>query len=335
MSALKTTFSSMAVAALLCFGPASASAADFTMIMNDYGTAGQMKGQTFAHLKNAIESSLGDRMEVQLYHNGTLYTEKTEVQALQLNAIQMIAPTPAGFTNIFPKLNVMELPYIFPEPAAVLEAFGDPLLNDLIFKELHDKNIKVVGLWMHGPREIASNKPYLTPADIAGVKIRVQPAPVYAATFKAFGATPLSMSWSEVQTSLEQGIIDGLESPYNSFASSKIYEAAPVFSEINYVLSFYLVAINNAWFEGLPADVQEKLNAAFDETNKWNWNEAEQFNEKSKEEMVADGASVYKPNAEQMKLWVDASRPVWDEIAKPLIGQEALDRLIEIHDKYE
>lgn len=309
-------------------------AAAIKMVMNDYGSATQLKGESFEHLKAGIEKALGNKISIEAHHNGTLYSEKTEVQALQLNAIQLIAPTPAVFTNVFPKMNVLEMPFLFRKPEAVMAAVNDPLIQNLVLKEVSGKNIKIMGVWMHGPRHIAAKAGYLTPADIKGAKIRVQPAAIYIETFKAFGANPVAMSWGEVESALQQGIIDGLESPYNSFAANHIYEIAPHMSQIGYVLSFYLVATNKAWFDGLPADVQMLMTQAFDETTKWNWGAADEFNRKSKEQIAGGGGTIHVPNAEQLLQWVSAARPVWDKIALPLIGKEALNRLSQISEQY-
>ena len=146
------------------------------MILSNDTQAPLLKGRTFEHLKGLIEKNLKGEIEVELHHNGTLYNQKTQVQGLQLGGAQLISPTIGIYSSAFPKVNALLLPFMFPSMEAIQAAVDDPKVGGPIFKDMDAKNIKIVAVWANGPRNVGSKKKIITPADIQGVKIRVQPA---------------------------------------------------------------------------------------------------------------------------------------------------------------
>lgn len=328
-------FSLAASAALAAAFAAAPAAAAVKMIMSNDSQALSFKGKTFEHLKAQIEKELGKEVQVEIHHGGALYDQKTQVQGVQLGGAHLISPTPEIYTSIFPKLNVLALPYLLGTPAAVDTAMKDPMVGEAMLADLEKKGLKTVAIWMNGPRNIGGTKPIITPADIKGVKIRVQPAQVYVDTFKLLGANVTTMSWGEVPTAMQQGVIDAVEPTPNAWLSSKLYETARHITLTGYVLSFYLVSTNKPWWDGLQPSVRAGLQKALDETSKWNWTQADEENEAANKKMQAAGVTLYKLTAAQQKAWVDAVRPVWEKLGNPLVGEKAMKRLEEIGAKYQ
>ncbi|MEX2643171.1 MAG: TRAP transporter substrate-binding protein, partial [Acetobacterales bacterium] len=246
----------------------------------------------------------------------------------------LISPTPGIYTNTWPKLNTLLLPYLLPGPEAIDAAMNDELVGKEMLADLEAKNLKTVAIWMNGPRNVGSTRPLLTPADMNGVKVRVQPAAVFVESMKAFGANPVTMSWGEVPAALQQGVIDAVEPTPNAWLSSKLYETATHITDMRYVYSFYLVATNKNWWDGLSEDTRKALAAALDETTRWNWEEAEKANAEAEKEMESAGVTIHELSDEQMQKWVDAAKPVWASLGNPLVGEEVMKRLEEIGNKY-
>lgn len=301
------------------------------IISNDNNALG-LKGKTFEYLKTQIEKELGDKAAVELHHSGALFNQKTQVQGLQLGSVHIISPTAGIYSPIAPKVNALLLPFLLSTPKAIDVAMKDPLIQKEIISELEAKNIKPVAIWINGGRHIGyrGSKAVRVPADMKGMKIRVQSADIFVESMKAFGANVIAMSWGEVPTALQQGVIDAAEPTPNAWVGSKIYELVDQITRNGYVYSFYIVTANKSWWEGLPADVRGGLERAFDATTAWNWENGARINNESWDKIRAAGKTVVEITPEERAQWIEAVRPVWKKLGNDLVGDAVMARLEEI-----
>lgn len=314
--------------AVIASGPAFAQTK--IIISNDNNALG-VKGRTFEVLKKEIEKRLGDKIAVELHHSGALFDQKTQIQGLQLGSVHLIAPTQGIYAPLAPKINALSLPFLLSTPEAVEKAMQDPLVRKVILSDLEKKNVTPVAIWINGPRDFSSrDKALLTPADMKGVKIRVQSVPVDIKTMQSFGANVISMSWSEVPTALQQGVIDAVEPTPNALVGAGLHELIDHVVRVEYQYSFYIVGTNKQWWEGLPADVRTGLQAALKAATIWNWENTAKENAAAYEKVTKLGKKVQKLTPEQRKQWVSAVGPVWKEFGESSVGADVMARLREI-----
>jgi len=327
-SKLSRLAAAAAVATVLAAGPA---VAQTKMIVNNDTGSVSLKGQTWEHFKQLVEERLGDEVTVELHHGGALYSQKTMLQAVQLGAIHAIAPVVGVFTGTFPKLAVLTLPFLLTTPTAIEAAMNDEAISAELFDDLREQGVEPVAVWLNGPRNVGrKGQPVLTPADMKGVKIRVPGGSNYVEAFRAVGANVITMDWGEVPTALQQGVIDAVEPTPNAWLSSRLFEIADHITDTGYIYDFYIVGLNKAWWDGLSPNVREELQTIMDETTKWNWENTDRVNAEAEEKMTAEGATIHKLTDEQRSQWKEAMRPVWDKLGRSLIGDEVMERLIEI-----
>jgi len=309
----------------------TASAATDIIISNDTQQK-SLKGETFETLKTELEKRLGNKVSVKLHHSGTLFDQKTQIQGLQLGSVHMISPTPGIYSAVSPKIGVLLLPFLLSTPEAIDAAMKDEVVRKAFVPALESKNITPVAVWMNGPRDFGhkGREPALTPAQWKGMKIRVQSAPVFIQTMKAIGANVIGMSWSEVPSALQQGVIDAAEPTPNAWKAAGIYKVVDHIILNDYVYSFYIVGANKQWWDGLPADVRTGMQAALAAATKWNWDNAAKINAEALEFISKSGTKVHKLNAEQTKAWQKAVTPVWKELGEDLVGAEVMTRLKKI-----
>ena len=327
-----------AVAGVLALlsAPLAALAKTKVILSNDT-QALSLKGKTFELLKTEIEKNLGDKVAVELHQSGALFDQKTQIQGLQLGAAHMIAPTVGIYSSITPKVNALLLPFMLPNERAVDAAMKDPVIRASFLPELEKKNVLPVAIWVNGPRNIGYKRkePILTPDGMKGLKIRVQSAPVYVDTMKAFGANVIAMSWSEAPTALQQGVIDAVEPTPNAWVASKIYELVNNITVTDYCFDFYVVGANKQWWDGLPANLRKGMQAALDTATKWNWENGKKINDEFDAQIKAAGVGIYKLTPAQKALWVKAVQPVWKSLGDDLVGAEVMGRLKEISAEFK
>lgn len=303
------------------------------ILSNDTNIVGT-KGQTFNVLKDEIVKRLGDKVRVEVYHNGTLFDQKTQLQGVQLGSANMIAPTQGIYTQLAPKMAILSLPFILSTPKAMDAAMRDPVVRATFVPDLERKNITPVAIWLNGPRDLSyrGTKPILVPADMRGVKMRVQPIQVDIKTMEALGANVVTMAWTELLTGLQQGVVDGVELAPNSMVGGGLAEFITQMTKVGYQYSTYVVGVNKQWWDGLQPDVRAKVQDALNAATEWNWTNTDKENEAAYKKVESMGKKVHALTAEQRAEWVKAVQPIWVEYGDKLVGADVMKRLKEIGD---
>jgi C4-dicarboxylate-binding protein DctP len=304
--------------------------------MTNETAASSVKGKTFEVFKQEIEKRLGNKVAVETHHSGTLFNQKTQIQAVQLGSAQFVSGSHGSYGALAPKIGVLSLPFLFPNPASIEEAVNDPVVRKAFEADLEKKNLRVVGIWLNGPRDIASRtqKPILLPGDLQGVKIRVQSIPVDIKTFEAFGANVVTLDWTEVPAAMQQGVIDAAEPTPNALVSASLPELITQTSKVSYRYDFYLVATNKQWWDGLAPDVRAAIQEAMKVTQAWNWENADKENQAGYVAVAKAGKLVNEISPAQHKQWVAAVQGVWKQFGDDAVGPEIMGRLREIYRKH-
>ena len=315
-------------------GAATGSADDevFTIKFSHVTTTNTPKGQAAEKFKEIIEASSEGRIVVEIYPNSELYGDKDELQALQSNSVQMIAPSSSKFTTIAPQLQLLDLPFLFDSSADIPAlASRDSIIGKAIFEnaDLTAAKVKVLGLWDNGMKQLGANIPLRTLDDIAGQSYRIQPSDVLASQFEAWGGKPSIMAFSEVYNGLQQGVIDGQENTYSNMETQKMHTVQKYITESDHGYIGYIAAINSDFFDSLPADLQEILIAAVDEASAYNREIAVQLQDDAKQAILDAGTTeiITLTDAER-QTWIDAVVPsVWEQY-KDILGAEIVDELL-------
>src|SRR5215470_13861961 len=223
------------------------------------------KGKGSLKFQELAEKYTNGKVKVEVYPNSQLYKDKEELEALQLGAVQMLAPSLAKFGPIGVKeFEVFDLPFILPDKAALRRVTEGPLGKKLLGL-LEPKGIVGLAYWDNGFKDMSANKPLRTPADFRGQKMRIQSSKVLDSQMRALGAIPQVMAFSEVYQALQTGVVDGTENPPSNLLTQKMNEVQKytMLSEHGYV--GYAVIANKKFWDGLPADVRAGLDKAMTE----------------------------------------------------------------------
>ena len=212
----------------------------------------------------------------------------------------------------------------------------DAAICKVFVPELEAKNITPIAVWMNGARSVGhkGREPALTPDKWAGKKIRVQSAPVFVKTMQAIKANVVAMSWSEVPTALQTGVIDAAEPTANAWKAAGIYELVDHVILNRYVYSFYIVGANKMWWDGLTPEAKSAIQASLDAATKWNWENAAKINSDAIKFIRGTKTKVHDLTPEQRKAWQEAVAPVWKTLGEDVVGKDVMARLKAISDKH-
>ena len=320
---LNTLFAGLA-AALISFG---ALAADPIVIKFSHVVAVDTpKGKAAEYFKQRAETLTKGAVKVEVYANSTLYKDKEEMEALQLGAVQMLAPSLAKFGPLGAKeFEVFDLPYIFDNYEELHRVTQGPIGRGMLDR-LEAKGIRGLAFWDNGFKSFSANKPLKTPDDFRGLKMRIQSSKVLDAQMRALGALPQVMAFSEVYQALQTGVVDGTENPISNLYTQKMHEVQKHLSLTNHGYLGYAVIVNKKFWDGLPADVRAKLDQAMKESTDYANKIAKQKNDEDLESVRKSGrTAIYSPTAAERnalkKALVKVHEKMDDRVGLDLVQQ--------------
>jgi len=273
--------------------------------------------------KKAAEYTKG-RVKVEVYANSTLYKDKEEMEALQLGAVQMLAPSLAKFGPLgVREFEVFDLPFIFDSYAELHKVTEGPV-GKMLLAKLEPKGIKGLAYWDNGFKSFSANKPLKTPADFKGLKMRIQSSKVLESQMRTLGAIPQVMAFSEVYQALQTGVVDGTENPHSNLYTQKMHEVQKHIELTEHGYLGYAVITNKKFWDGLPADVRGQLDQAMTEATQYANKIAKEENDAALEAVRKSGKTqIYTPTPAERAAFKQAAVKVHKEmesrIGKPVI----------------
>ncbi|OIR10684.1 C4-dicarboxylate-binding periplasmic protein precursor [mine drainage metagenome] len=276
--------------------------------------------------KRAAELTKG-KVKVEVYPNSSLYKDKEEMEALQIGAVQMLAPSLAKFGPLGVKeIEVFDIPFIFDNYAELHKITQGPIGASLLAK-LEPKGIKGLAFWDNGFKSFSANTPIRTPADLKGKKMRIQSSKVLEEEMRSVGAIPQVIAFSEVYQALSTGVVDGTENPISNFYTQKMNEVQKYLTLTNHGYLGYAVIVNKKFWDGLPADIRGELEQAMKEATEYANKIAQEENDTALEEVKKSGkTTVYTPTKEERMAFKKAMAPVHVKMADR-VGSDLLQSI--------
>jgi C4-dicarboxylate-binding protein DctP len=276
--------------------------------------------------KKAAELTKG-KVKVEVYANSALYKDKEEIEALQIGAVQMLAPSLAKFGPLGVKeFEAFDLPFIF-DDTADLHKITQGAVGAGLMAKLEPKGIKGLAFWDNGFKSFSANTALKNVADYKGKKFRIQSSKVLEEEMRSVGGIPQVMAFSEVYQALQTGVVDGTENPISNFYTQKMHEVQKHLTLTNHGYLGYAVIVNKKFWDGLPADVRGQLDQAMKEATVYANKIAQEENELSLEGVRKSGkTTVYTPTNEERMALKKAMAPVHAKMAER-VGKETLDTI--------
>lgn len=270
------------------------------------------KGLAVERFKSLVEQRSGGRIRVAMYPAARLYSDLDEMEALRLGAVEMLAPSLSKFGPIgFPEFELFDLPFLF-ERIADVHRVTQGEVGSRLLDSLARQGLVGLGFFDNGFKQMSANRPLREPGDFNGLRMRVQASRVIAAQFKALGARPVVLAFSETRRALAAGVVDGTENPWSNIYSKKFHEVQGFIMDSNHGILDYMVITNAKWWNGLPADVRTALNGAMQEAITYGNRIAEEEGTAYRAKVIADNKGKVLPmSKENLMAWRTAMKPVW------------------------
>ena len=282
------------------------------------------KGKAAAFFAQKADELTKGKVKVEVYGNSTLYKDKEEMEALQLGAVQMLAPSLAKFGPLGVKeFEVFDLPYIFDSYDQLHKVTTGDVGKGLLSK-LEAKGIRGLAYWDNGFKSFSANTPIKMPADLKGKKLRIQSSKVLEEQIRALGALPQQMAFSEVYQALQTGVVDGTENPVSNLYTQKMHEVQKHLTMTEHGYLGYAVIVNKKFWDGLPADIRKQLDDAMEQSTRYANQIAKIENDTALEGVKKAGkTAVHVPSKEERAAFKKALVPVHQKM-ESRIGKETI-----------
>ncbi|WP_296493725.1 TRAP transporter substrate-binding protein [Rhodoferax sp.] len=275
------------------------------------------KGLAANRFKVLVEQRSGGRIGVQVFPNGQLYGDHDEMQALELGAVDLVAPSLSKFGRIgLPEFELFDLPFLFDDLNAVRRITQGPLGQKLL-QALPRQGLVGLGYFDNGFKQMSANRPLLEPGDFVGLRMRVQASRVIAAQMRALGAQPVTLAFSETRLALAAGVVDGTENPVSNFWTQAMHEAQTDLSLTNHGYLGYAVVTNERFWQHLqPAD-RTLINQALQESLAFANQIADTQNDQALQALRQAGTTrIHSLNSGQRERLRQAVQPVQQQLAR-------------------
>jgi tripartite ATP-independent transporter DctP family solute receptor len=271
-----------------------------------------------------IAQRTNNKVKIDVFPSTQLGNERDMVEGLQLGTIDLVVTSTGPVGGFVPKMFVVDLPFLFRDREHAYKVLDGPIGKDLL-SAFSGKSIKGLAFWENGFRQITNNvRPIEKPEDLKGIKIRTMENKVHLASFKAFGASPTPMAWSEVYTALQQKTIDAQENPIAIIYHQKIAEVQKYLTLTGHFYSPTPLLMSLKAFNGLSKDFQKVFEDTAIECATYERNLLRDSEAKQIAELKAKGMQVATPNK---KLFQDAAAPVYKEF-EAQFGKETIDKIV-------
>jgi len=314
-----------AAAATLALGGVAQAQAPIVIKLSHVVANDTPKGKASDFFAKRAAELTGGKVKVEVYANSTLYKDKEEMEALQIGAVQMLAPSLAKFGPLGVKeFEVFDLPFIF-DNSDELHKVTAGQVGKQLFAKLESRGIHGLAYWDNGFKSFSANKPLKTPDDFKGLKMRIQSSKVLESQMRALGALPQVMAFSEVYQALQTGVVDGTENPHSNLYTQKMHEVQKHMTLTEHGYLGYAVITNKKFWDGLPADVRGQLDKAMQEATVYANKIAKDENDQALEKVRASGKTqIYTPTPQERLAIKKAMVKVHQEM-ESRIGKETID----------
>lgn len=278
--------------------------------------------QKFAEL---MEQKSGGKLTVKVFPNGTLGGETAVVSSLQGGTIDLSMIAPAILVGMAKEQAIWDFPFLFANYREVDQVF-DSAVGRKLLDRLPEKGLVGLAYWDHGFRNIVnSRRPINRAEDIQGLKLRVPQSPLYIEAFRALGANPVPMPFTEVYTALETKTVDGVEQPNSAVESARFNEVQKYLTQTKHIYTPALLLMGKKAWDTLSEDERKIVRSAAEESALFQRAASRAIDQKALESLKSKGLSVNEMSHDELMRVRAKVKPVIDKftasVGEPLVRE--------------
>ena len=285
-------------------------AQEVTLKASHNANADEPYGVGLRHMAEVLEEKSGGKATISVFDNAQLGDEMESIQGTQMGTVDIAVTANETLANFVPDLTVFSLPFLFKDAEQMDRALSDAAVLDEMQTALEAQGFHLLAVFSAGTRHIMTKKPIASIEDISGLKIRTMQNPAHVDTFKAFGANPTPLAYTELYGALETGVVDGAEAANTNFYAQKFYEVAPEWAVIGWLELVAPVIMGKAAYDALPEDVKTALDEAGMDAGKFQRKTYLDSDNARFADLEAVGVPITRPDDAPFRA---AAAPIYDQ----------------------
>ncbi len=292
------------------------------------GSPDQPKHAAALAFEAYVEGASGGEIQVEIYPASQLGDAATVLEGLQLGTIELGVVHDGPIASFFKPIEVLSMPYAFPNQQIAWRVFDGPFMDAFGAGMMDEANMMLLGVGDNGIRHFTNNeRPLVTPSDMEGLKIRVQPSPIYQNLVSSLGASPSAIAWPELPSALQQGVVDGQENGVTNILAASLYQNQDYVSLDGHVYSVHLYLMSGPFWASLDDSQRAIVQTGADiaETIHRGMTAAQDLRA---EEILSDvGMEVTVLTPEQVGAFRDVAQPAVETYLREAVGDDWVDEL--------
>jgi tripartite ATP-independent transporter DctP family solute receptor len=305
-------------------------AADFKIRVANPVATDHSWGRAAVVFKEEVEKSTGGKIAVDVHHAGALGKVRETMEMVRMGTLETAIGGVAHIQRNVPELGITVLPFLWKDLTRLFEVLDGPNGKELEKRMLGAGFINL-GFFDNGFRHVTNNrKPILAVEDLRGLKIRTLPTPVHIAFFKALGASPTPLDWTELFEALRTGVVDAQENPPAMVFTAKFHEVQKFYSLTGHVNEVGAFVMSKTFYEKLPKDLQSAVEKAARKATLWQRVENEKDNQKFLKELEKAGMKINTIPEGELEKFRKIAQQVYPDAVKDFgkDGKELTDKFI-------
>lgn len=277
----------------------------------------------YAHkFAELVKDKSKGEIEVRVFPGAQLGQEGEAAEGIHLGTLQTTIASSPLMSKYLPEMGFDYMPYLWESIEHINKVIKGPIMEEVHQRLLTKSNVRLLGWMQIGFRHMLfKNKEVKRLADMKGLKMRAPQMYWFIEMFRNLGAGPTAITWGEVYTALQTGVVDGMETPFSGGVDMKFMEVTKYWALTRHMFSLMPHHINEPFYKGLPANYQRIIREAVQEAIAWNDQKAENYEEECRKIMVKRGMVFNEVNREE---WRAAVMPIYEDFYKKAPGSKPI-----------
>lgn len=283
--------------------------------------------------KDHVEKSTNGSVKVEIYPAGQFGKDQPTMEGLKLGTLEMAVAHDGAIATVHKPIGVLGIPFLYENHEHAWRVYDSAWMKGFSEDMVKKQNIRMLGLADNGVRHFTNSaKPIQSPADMKGLKMRIQPSPVFKTLVESLGASASAIPWAELPTALQQKVVDGQENGVTNILAASLYQHQKYATLDGHVWSVHAYLINERFWQGLSATEKKAVEDGTAKAVAIHRKMTSEQDKNAKAILEKVGMQVYVPTAAQIGEFRKLAQPPVRQWAEAEIGKAYVDDLFKAID---
>lgn len=283
--------------------------------------------------KDYVEKATNGSIKVEIYPAGQFGKDQPTMEGVKLGTLELAVAHDGAIATVYKPIGVLGIPFLYDKHEHAWRVYDSAWLKGFSDDMVKKTGIRMLGVADNGVRHFTNSlRPIQTPADMKGMKIRIQPSPVFKTLVESLGASPSAIPWAELPTALQQKVVDGQENGVTNILAASLYQHQKYATLDGHVWSIHAYMVNDRFYNGLTPTERKAVDEGVAKAVAIHRKMTADQDKNAKPILEKNGMQVYVPTAAQLAEFRKLAQPPVKQWAEAEIGKQYVDDLFKAID---